>query len=86
MVRGLVDAILLFCLPFVVYAAYLAIRRRISSRFPAWGREPVLRLVIAGLALAVAGTLLGGVFGHRSTGGYNPAHLERGVLVPGRLD
>ena len=46
---------------------------------------PLAALVVAGLALAVLSLLAAGFFGHRGQGDYVPAHLENGVLVPGRM-
>ncbi len=86
MLRGLSDAILLFLVPFAGYALFLIVWRRYPHRLTAWTREPVLRLIAAGLALAVAGTLMAGLFAARYKGDYVPAHLEKGVLVPGKME
>lgn len=86
MLRALVDAGGLFLLPFVAYGILLALRRRYPFVLAAWTEGPVAALVVAGLALAVAGTLLTGFFANRHRGAYVPAHLENGVLVPGRIE
>ena len=86
MVRGLVDAGVLFLLPFLAYAVLLVLRRRYPFVLVAWTEGPLAMLVVSGLALAVAGTLLAGFLAHRHKGGYVPAHIEHGVLVPGRME
>ena len=40
---------------------------------------------MTGLALAIVGVLAAGLLSGRSTGGYVPAHVEHGTLVPGRM-
>lgn len=84
--RLLLDVLLPFLLPFVGYAAWLLLRRRYPFVLSAWKRGPLAALVVGGLALAVLSLLLTGLFGHRGRGDYVPAHLENGVLVPGRME
>lgn len=86
MLRGLVDAGALFLVPFVAYALLLLLRRRYPFVLDAWTQGPIATLVVAGLALAVAGTLLTGFFANRHRGAYVPAHIENGALVPGRME
>ncbi len=86
MLRGLVDAGVLFLLPFLAYAVLLVLRRRYPFVLVAWTEGPLARLVVAGLVLAVAGALLTGFFANRHKGAYVPAHIENGVLVPGRME
>ena len=86
MLRGLADAIFLFLVPFVFYAAFLTLRRRFPMRLASWTDGPMLRLVTAGLALAGAGALFAGIFSNRYLGDYIPAHMEKGVLVPGKME
>jgi hypothetical protein len=76
--------ILLFLLPFALYAAYLRFR-------PANESEPALTypwmvLIIAGLSLVAASFVFWGVFENANQRGvYVPPHLEDGRLVPGRV-
>ena len=86
MLRGLFDAGGLFLVPFVAYALFLALRRRYPFVLDSWTQGPVATLVVAGLALAVAGVLLTGFFANRHKGAYVPAHIEKGRLVPGRME
>lgn len=85
MARGALDGLFLFLLPFAGYAALLLLRRRYPLALDAWTEGPLARLTIAGLALAVAGTLVMGLIGNHRRGAYVPAHIENGVLVPGRM-
>lgn len=84
--RLLLEVLLPFLLPFAGYAAYLVLRRRYPFVLSAWRRGPLAALVVGGLALAVLSLLAAGLFGHRGRGDYVPAHLEDGVLVPGRME
>lgn len=84
--RALLDVLVPFLLPFAGYALYLVLRRRYPFVVSAWSRGPLAALVVGGLALAVLSLLAAGFFGHRGRGDYVPAHLENGVLVPGRME
>ena len=86
MIRGLLDAVVLFLVPFVVYGAILVMRRRYPFVLKVWSEGPLGNLIVTGLALAILGTLAAGLFGGRHTGAYVPAHLDHGVLVPGRME
>ena len=83
--RGLLDAVLLFFVPFLVYAGVLVVRRRYPFVLKAWTDGPLAQLIVAGLALAILGILAAGLLSGRSTGNYVPAHVEHGTLVPGRM-
>ena len=83
--RALLDVLVPFLLPFAGYALFLALRRRYPFVLSAWTRGPLAALVVGGLALAVLSLLAAGFLGHRGRGDYVPAHLEDGVLVPGRM-
>ena len=84
--RVLVEVLLPFLLPFAAYALFLSLRNRLPWVASAWSRGPLALLVVSGLALAVLSLLLTGLFGPRGRGDYVPAHLEHGVLVPGRME
>lgn len=83
--RVIIEPALLFGAPFAAYAAYLALRRRYPFAVDYWTHSVVSTLVLVGLATAVAGVLLIGIFADRRHGAYVPAHIENGRLVPGRL-
>ncbi len=84
--RILLDVLVPFLLPFAGYVVFLLLRRRYPFVATAWTRGPVAALVVGGLALAVLSLLLAGLFWPRAKGDYVPAHLENGVLVPGRME
>ena len=84
--RAFLEVLLPFLLPFAGYAIWLALRRRYPFVASAWARGPVAALVVGGLALAVLSLVAAGLFGPRARGGYVPAHMERGRLVPGRIE
>ena len=86
MARGVGEVLLPFLLPFAGYILFLLVRSRYPFVAAAWTRGPVAVLIVSGLALAVLSLLLTGLFGPRAHGGYVPAHLENGVLVPGRME
>lgn len=86
MARGILDALVLFLLPFAGYGVWLAARRRYPFLLKSWTGGPLAVLVVSGLALAVAGMLATGFLSGRHRGAYAPAHIENGVLVPGKLE
>ena len=47
-----------------------------------WSHSAVSTLALAGLAIAVFGVFAIGLFAPRSHGGYFPAHVENGQIVP----
>jgi hypothetical protein len=84
--RAILEPALLFSSPFIAYAAYLALQRNYPFALEHWSRNAVSTLTLAGLALAVAGMLAFGIFAPRHEGVYIPAHVEKGRLVPGRIE
>ncbi len=86
MLRVILEPALLFLSPFAAYIAYLYLRNRYPFAVDHWTRSAVSSLALAGLALAVAGVLLLGLFSERHAGAYVPAHIENGRLVPGHLE
>ncbi|MBY6239654.1 DUF6111 family protein [Methylosinus sp. Sm6] len=83
--RVILQPLLLFVTPFVLYALYLLARRRFPFVAELWTRSVVSTLTIAGLAAAVAGFIALGVLTTRNQGAYVPAHIEDGRLAPGRF-
>ncbi len=83
--RAYLDTILLFALPFVLYAVFHLLLLRWPFVASLWTRGRVSSLAIAGLVLAVIGILSLGL-GSRETGAYVPAHIENGRLVPGHFE
>ena len=83
--RAILETILLFSLPFALYAAFhLALLRWPFVSEP-WSRGVVSTLAIAGLLVAVIGLLAIGL-STRNLGTYVPAHIENGRLAPGRFE
>ncbi len=83
--RAILEPTLLFGSPFAAYAAYLALRQKYPFEVEHWSRSAVSTLVLAGLAIAVAGVFVFGIFAPRNQGAYVPAHVENGQIVPGRI-
>ena len=84
MIRSLIDELLLFLVPFALFAAYLVLRRENPMLREAWtGRTGWLG--IAGLGLVIAGFLVAGLVSERRTGAFVPTHVEDGHVVPGRF-
>lgn len=83
--RALLEPVLLFLSPFLAYALFLGLRRRYPLTADHWTRGALSTLGLIGLVLAAAGMLFLGLFAERHVGGYVPAHIENGKLVPGRM-
>ena len=86
MLRAVAEPIGLFLLPFVVYAVYLVLRLRYPLEVEHWTRGRVSIMTLLGLAAAVLGLVAVNAFAPRGRGVYVPAHVENGVLVPGRIE
>ena len=84
MIRAILGEAALFLLPFAAFALFLVVTRRNPLQWASWS-EQTAWLVITGLALAVGALVVSGLVGERSTGAYEPAHMEDGRLVPGRF-
>jgi Family of unknown function (DUF6111) len=84
--RAVVESLGLFFAPFLLFAIYLVLRLRYPLAVEHWTRGRVATLILIGLAAAVAG-LVGLIStAPRGQGVYVPAHVENGVLVPGRIE
>jgi hypothetical protein len=85
MIRIVTQELLIFLVPFGLYALVLLIGRRNPFRLAAWS-ERVFHLALAGLVCVIVGFVITGIVAERKTGQvYEPAHLENGRLVPGRF-
>ncbi len=82
MTRSLLERVLLFAVPFLLYGAYLMLLRlRPRVVRPA---TPWIWLVAAGLALvALSFLVLGFLEGEPTTGLYVAPHVVNGRIVPG---
>lgn len=85
MPRALAQLIILFMVPFGLYAGYLVAQLINPFELDRWTRRVVVPLALAGVSLAVVGLIVYGVLAGRYEGGYRPAHIENGRIVPGRM-
>ena len=84
--RTVLEPLALFLSPFAVYALYLGLRARYPLEVEHWTRGRVSIMTLIGLAAAVLGFVAINAFAPRGRGVYIPAHVEKGVLVPGRIE
>ena len=84
--RTVLEPLTLFLSPFAVYALYLALRARYSIEVEHWTRLRVSVITLIGLAAAVLGLVALNAFAPRGRGVYIPAHVQNGVLIPGRIE
>jgi hypothetical protein len=84
--RAVVETLSLFLAPFALFAIYLALRARFPLALEHWTRGRVSWLTLAGVAAAVLGLVFLAGTSPRGQGVYVPAHVEKGVLVPGRFE
>lgn len=84
MIRVLLTQLVLFLLPFLLYGGYLFLTKKLNRQ--AWIDAPRYWLVMAGLAVSVAGFAYMSQINNNPTGGvYVPAHMENGKVVPGQF-
>ncbi|MET0605870.1 MAG: DUF6111 family protein [Beijerinckiaceae bacterium] len=83
MTRIILEVVLFFVIPFVAFAGWL-----VASRQPVMSKESWEGaggwLSIVGAAIVVASLVWLGFTAERRSGAYEPAHIENGVIVPGR--
>jgi hypothetical protein len=84
MTRAIVQGLVLFLLPFVLFAAYLVIRRRNPLVWSHWSDQSTW-LTIAGLSFVVVSLLATGLLAERQTGTYVPSRVENGQVIPGHF-
>jgi hypothetical protein len=86
MARTVFIELLLFLAPFAIYAIVLYATQRDARELEHWPARMVVTLAIAGLLLVIAGFFWLAHFRGAAPGGvYEPAHIEDGKLVPGRI-
>jgi hypothetical protein len=85
MTRAVVQGLVLFLLPFVLFAVYLVIRRRNPLIWSHWSDQS-LWLAIAGLSFVIVSLVATGLLAERQTGTYVPTHVENGRVVPGDFE
>lgn len=84
MTRAFLQGLVLFLLPFVLFGAYLVIRRRNAFSWSSWSDQSFW-LAIAGLAMVIASLIATGLMTERQTGAFVPTHIENGRVVPGQF-
>jgi Family of unknown function (DUF6111) len=84
--RTVLEPLALFLSPFAVYALYLIARACYPLEVEHWTRRRVSALTLIGLAAAMLGLVAVTAFAPRGRGVYIPAHVENGILVPGRIE
>ena len=82
MLRTIVEEVLLFLIPFGLFALWLAATRRSPLARSHWSGATVW-LVIAGLAVALLSLVVAGLTAERHAHGFVPTHMENGRVVPG---
>jgi hypothetical protein len=82
MARPILYEVLLFLVPFALYALWLATRNMNPARKESWRGAPLLWLLLGALVSTGIGLGLVGHFGGAPAGStYVPAHMEDGKLV-----
>jgi uncharacterized protein DUF6111 len=84
--RNVLESLALFLSPFALYALYLGLRSRYPLEVEHWTRGRVSIMTLIGLVVAVLGLVAMDAFAPRGRGVYVPAHVENGVLIPGRFE
>jgi len=84
--RTLLESLALFFAPFALFALYLLARLRYPLAIEHWSKSRVATLTLVGLAAVLAGFVLLELTAPRGRGAYVPAHMENGVLVPGKIE
>ncbi len=86
MIRPVLTEIALFLVPFVAYMVFLWATRARVLHPEAWPLPVLAWLTIAALVLMVGSFVVIGHFAGAPPGStYEPAHLENGRFVPGRI-
>jgi hypothetical protein len=83
MIRFL-DDLVLFTLPFVLFAIWLLATKRNPFDIEHWSGWK-FGLTVAGLLLGIASVVFAGLTADKHTGAYEPSRVENGRLVPGRF-
>lgn len=85
MIRIIIDGILIFLIPFAVYATYQAWAEKDPKAAMRMTRGPFIILTIIGLALCI-GTIIYAEFrAPHGTGGYERAQWKDGKLIDGKV-
>lgn len=86
MIRPVLTELALFLTPFAAYAVFLWATRAGVVHPPSWSLPVLGWLTIAALVLMIGSFVLIAQFsGSPARSTYEPAHLDNGRLVPGRM-
>ena len=86
MIRPVFTELALFLAPFVVYAVYLVATKSALLTLSSWPPKVLASLAIAALILMIGSFLYLSHFSGSPPGStYEPAHMEDGKFVPGRV-
>ena len=86
MIRPVLTEIALFFAPFVVYAIYLVATKSALLSLESWPPKVLASLAICALVLMIGSFIVIGHFAGAPVGSsYEPAHVEDGKLIPGRV-
>ena len=86
MIRPVLTEIALFLVPFVAYAVFLWATRAGVLHPASWSLPVLAWLTIAALTLMVGSFVVIAQFAGSPPGStYEPAHMENGKFVPGRM-
>ena len=85
MIRALSEPFIFFTVPFAIYLVWLAVRFTNPFAVERWTRRVVVPLALTGLTLALGTLILLALTAPRYEGGYVPAHLVNGRVVPGQM-
>ncbi len=85
--RTLLFNIIVFLIPFVIYAIYLRLAAEGKLRDSKWDQKTLSRLFIGGAALVAVSLFFLGIDTQDNTEGvYKPAEVKDGVLIPSRIE
>lgn len=85
MIRPILTEVGLFLAPFAVYAAVLFFTRSGVMQTAAWSTPRLVALAAVSIVLMLVSFVLLARFSGAPPGSaYEPAHIENGVLVPGK--
>jgi hypothetical protein len=85
MIRNLIEEILLFFLPFAVFAGWLLFNKRNPLDVAHWSGYK-FALAVIGMLLGIGSIIATAlIFSQPHTGAYTPARVENGRLIPGEV-
>jgi hypothetical protein len=86
MIRPVFTELALFLAPFVAYAIYLIATKTALMTFASWPPKVLASLAIVALILMIGSFIYLSHFSGSPPGSsYEPAHVEDGKFVPGRV-